>query len=344
MSDRSPSTSWPHILADWAVMHAIERAGFPDCVRGQPAMEAALVSLLSASVRLKTGFDRLGEIEPLLATAAESAREMAGGSAYIALRNALDAATRRSLASHARAYYEYHADAHLSVLEPLDENSDAGRRETVGFLHSLVEESKSDEVRARALQEKLAALRCQLAPAANSSRRRAARAYWAKFAENWIDDSIFADSPWHSIESRLARIDSGWWWRRFLPSLQSQFRRGQPTECFLHQQMPNLRYAAAQPGQKKVLAGVIDDWRENMGADYFGLMAPVHHSMLDRRARNKAREVEDWFDHHVPDYSSNPKVRLAAADALRRQLAAVDPQSLAPAQAPSSHFREHWNN
>jgi hypothetical protein len=344
MPQTAPVYSWPHTLTDWAVIRAMERAGCPECLRDQLALQAALVSLLSAAVRLKTVFERQGEIEAILATATEAARENSGGTAYVTLREAAATATRRSLASHARAHREYCVEIHLSVLEPLDEDADAGRRETILFLHALIDEAKTDETHTRELQEQLAAARRHLAPAVHAARRRAARAYWAKFAENWIDDAIFSDSPWHSVESRLARIDSAWWWRRFLPSLQNQFKRGQPTECFLHQQMPNLRYAAAQPGQRKVLSGVIDDWREDGGADYFGLMAPVHHSMLDRRARNKAIEVEDWFDHHVPDYSSNPKVRLAAADALRRQLAAVDPQPLAPAQAPSSYFREHWNN
>lgn len=336
--------SWPHTLTDWAVIQAMERAGCPECLRDHPALQAALVSLLSAAARLKTVFDRQGEIESILATATESACENAGGTAYRTLRETAAAATRRSLASHTRAHREYHAEMHLSVLEPLDVNADAGRRETVDFLHSLIDEAKSDEARTHALQEQLAAMRRQLAPAVHAARRRAARAYWAKFAEHWIDDAIFADSPWSSVESRLARIDSAWWWRRFLPALQSRFHRGQPTEYFLHQQMPHLRSIASQPGQKKVLAGVVDDWRETIGVDYFGLLSPVHHSTLEPRARDKARKVAEWFDHLAPDYSSDGQMRLTAADALHRHLAEIDSQPFAQATAPSSGFWEHSDN
>jgi len=336
--------SWPHTLTDWAVIQAMERAGCPECLRDLPALQAALVSLLGAAVRLKTVFDRQGDIESILATATETACENAGGSAYVTLCKASAAATRQSLASHARAYYEHRADQQLNDLGPDDGHSDAERREIATWLRALIEEAKSDETHTRALQQQLAAMRRQLAPAVHAARRRAARAYWAKFAENWIDDTIFADSPWPSVESRLARIDSAWWWRRFLPALQSPFRRGQPTEYFLHQQMPQLRSVASQPSQKKVLAGVVDDWRETMGADHFGLLSPVHHSTLEPRARDKARDVAEWFDRLVPAYTSNGQVRLAAADALRRHLAEIDPQPFDPTGVSSSSFWEHSDN
>ena len=344
MPQALPVHSWPQTLTDWAVIQAMERAGFPDCLRDQPALQAALVSLLSAAVRLKTVFDRLEEIEPLLSSATESACEKAGGSAYLTLREAAVTATRRSLASHARAYHKHRADQQLNDLGPDDGHADPERRETVRFLHALIAEAKADEAHTRLLQDQLAAMCRQLAPAVRAARRRAARAYWAQFAENWIDDSIFKDAPWSSIESRLARIDAAWWWRRFLPSLRSAFQRGQPTEYFLHQQMPALRSVASLPGQKKVLAGVVDDWRETVGADCFGLVSPVHYSMLERRAQNKARAVTDWFDRLVPDYLFNGSVRVAAADALQRHLAEIDPQPFGPAGARSSNFQEHSNN
>ena len=341
MDSTLPVQSWPQALTDWRVLQAFRRAGCPACLRDPPALQAALVSCVSAAVRLKTGFDRLGEITDILAAVNESAYEKAGGPTYTALRTATAAAVKRSLASHTRAHYEYRAEVHLSVLEPLGADADAVRRELCAFLHSLIDEAKSDEAHTRVLEERLAARHRELAPAAASARRRATRAYWAKFAEHWIDDTLFSDSPWPSVESRLARIDSGWWWRRFLPALQSSFRRGQPTEYYLHQQLPILRLLAAQPGQKKVLAGVVDDWREMMGADYFGLGSPVHPSTLAARADKKARAVAAWLDDLAPGYSSVAQTRLAVADALQRRLAELDPQPFAPGEAPSRNFREH---
>src|ERR1019366_3621147 len=122
-----------------------ERAGFPDCLRDQPALQAALVSLLSAAVRLKTVFDRLEEIEPLLSSATESACEKAGGSAYLTLREAAVTATRRSLASHARAYHKHRADQQLNDLGPDDGHADTERRGIANGLPAFVAGGKIDE-------------------------------------------------------------------------------------------------------------------------------------------------------------------------------------------------------
>src|ERR1035437_9916976 len=155
MPQALPVHSWPQTLTDRAVIQAMERAGFPDCLRDQPALQAALVSLLSAAVRLKTVFDRQTEIESLLASATESACEKTGGSAYITLREASAAATRRSLASYARAYYEHRADQQLNDLGPEDGHADTERREIANGLRALIAEAKSDEAHTRARQEQL---------------------------------------------------------------------------------------------------------------------------------------------------------------------------------------------
>ena len=95
MDSTLPVQSWPQALTDWRVLQAFRRAGCPACLRDPPALQAALVSCVSAAVRLKTGFDRLGEITDILAAVNESAYEKAGGPAYTALRTATAAAVKR---------------------------------------------------------------------------------------------------------------------------------------------------------------------------------------------------------------------------------------------------------
>ena len=81
-----PQSSWPVVLTDWCVIQALEHAGCPDCLRNTPSLFPPLVSALSAALRLKIHFDRLGEVTALLDAAAESAYERVLGHAYVELR------------------------------------------------------------------------------------------------------------------------------------------------------------------------------------------------------------------------------------------------------------------
>jgi hypothetical protein len=85
---RRPVHSWLHILTDWCVIRAFERAGCPGCLRKPPALAAAFVAEVSKAVRFRTVSIREAELPVLLEAAAESACELAGGDAYRAVRDA----------------------------------------------------------------------------------------------------------------------------------------------------------------------------------------------------------------------------------------------------------------
>ena len=378
-----PQSSWPAVLIDWCVIKALEDAGCPDCLRHKPRLLPPLVSALSAALRLKIHFDRLGEIAALLDSAAESAYAHALGEADRDLRAAAADAHRDYLAHYDDTYYRHRADVRLADVRlhllqserlspvhpgptadvrpdrPMTAEDDWRRHallrdhlpaadhaalgEELRCCHDLIAATDALRARAERLRADLSSLRAPHVASAQAARRRAARAFWGKLVSEWFDETVFADSPADSVESSLARIDGPWWWRRFIPALQKRFHRGQPNECFLHEQMPLLRTLATQPGQKFVLSGVVEQWREQHGADHFGLGAPVHQPMLAKRARDKATVVADWLNDRLPGYTTDAGLRHAGQRSLASHLAALDPHPIKPGPS-SSQTGEHWRN
>ena len=249
--------SWPQTLTDWCVIQAFRRAGCPGCLRRPSILSAAFVAEVGATIRSRTLSYRTAEITGVLQAAAESAYEQAGGAAY---RGARDAATTAE-------------DNFLRSLSQPDRRA----------LH-LAEREQRDSA--------LAALRSQFSSEATAAQRRSARRYWAEQRQQWLTGDLLSDlSPEHSLRC-LARFTPVWW-ELFVRCLRDEFARCHIPAFHVLDQLPNLRRHARRE-RKKVLAAVVEEWRD-AHADELGLPAQVHYHVLARRGTAKARAVCRWF-------------------------------------------------
>lgn len=294
----TPKSSWPEALTDWCVIQAFERAGCPPSLRASPALAAAFVSAISSVIRFKTFAVRDSEITVRLETAAESAYEQTGGPAYLAVRAAA-------------AFAE---EAYLRRL---------GRLRSPG---------RTAQFRAQWQQRAadLAAHRRRLESAARPARRYAARAYWAEKSLSWIDDRLCSHLRANHPALRVAALCPVWW-ELFFACLQSEFSRRSLPDFHLLDVLPDLRRQAVR-SRKKVLAALVDEWRESQ-ADQLGLSAPLHYHVLESRAGTKARAAAYWFNDRVPGYHTDHRVFESAREALDRHLAEL------PATTPASFSR-----
>lgn len=268
--------SWPHTLTDWCVIQAFQRAGCPGCLRRPSLLSAAFVAEVGAAIRSRTLSYRTAEITGVLQAAAESAYEQAGGAAY---RGARDAATTA------------------------EDN----------FLRSL---SQPDR-RALCLAEReqresaLASLRYQFAAEATAAQRRSARRYWAEQRQQWLTGDLLSDLlPDHPLCCIAAFTPV--WWELFVRCLRDEFSRCHIPAFHVLDQLPDLRRHAHRE-RKKVLAAVVEEWRE-AHADELGLPAQVHYHVIARRGTAKARSVFRWFN--ARGYPKDPALGMDARHTL----------------------------
>jgi hypothetical protein len=256
------------------------------------------VSAISSVIRFKTFAVRDCEITVRLETAAEFAYEQTGGPAYLAVRTAACLAE----------------EAYLRRL---------GRLRSPG---------RTAQFRAQWQQRAadLAAHRRRLESAARPARRHAARAYWAEKSLSWIDDRLCSHLRADHPALRVAALCPVWS-DLFFACLQSEFSRRNLPDFHLLDVLPDLRRQAGR-SRKKVLAALVDEWRESQ-SDQLGLSAPLHYHVLESRAGTKARAAARWFNDRVPGYHTDHHVFESARAALDRHLAEL------PATAPASFSR-----
>ena len=310
MKSRPAHPYWPYVLTDWCAIRAFHLAGCPDCLRESPELQAAFVAEISAYLRLWTLNLREAEAESRLLTATEAACEQAGGPAYGALRVATETARDDYFLTRARVCLN---GGGKSMHVETDETR---------FLHARWQQCETE----------LAALRRRYEPAARAARRQVAEAYWITVGACRIPEDFFADARPNSAPARMPHICATWW-GLFVRWLRRVVRRTDPAVCRLLQQLPHLRVEAGRPGQKKVLTGLVEDWRE-ANAERTGLLRTVHFPMLEQRAFEKWEEAEKWFEDRVPGFTTDSAVRQAAADSLSDHLARL----------PRRHPPSYWNN
>ena len=257
---RSPVHSWPHILTDWCVIRAFERAGCPGCLRKPPALAAAFVGEVSKAVRFRTFSLREAELPVRLEAAAESACELAGGVVYRAVRDAaID------------AEHEYHRSI-----------TRTGHCPQRYARHELCLNA-------------VAAHRQQFQAEINSAQRRFVRAYWAEQRQHWLQSDLFAHLRREHPIQRIAAFTPVWW-ELFLRCLHSEFARRDLAQFHLLDALPQLR---RQTRPKKVLAALVEEWRQSH-ADELGLPAQLHYHVLARRGQIRARATHQISPSRTP--------------------------------------------
>ena len=147
--------------------------------------------------------------------------------------------------------------------------------------------------------------------------------YWERVAACRLPEGFFAHVPEDgAIAVMRARFDI--WWAMFLQSLRSVLRETNPAYAHLLQALPHLRAAATRPGQKFVLTALVQEWRET-NAERFGFFKDIHFPVVEQRAFVKYRDVQNWFDHHAPDFQHDSAARAAATEAFYDALGRVPP-------------------
>lgn len=288
LKPRPPQPNWPEVLIEWAVIEALEAAGWPERLELSDAAKAAFISEVSAYVRFRTIELRELEAEARMATASEAVYESACGMDYRAARDRFETAQAAYLVSLSRTCGRCEASTpNLSV--------ELHRREA-----TLVD------------------FRRPRMASAGKTARAAAAAYWQAVARCRIPEGFFADAPAKGAIVIL-RAHRDLWWALFLKSLRAAFNRSDPAYGRLLEALPALREAAAKPGQKFVLTALVQEWRRAHG-ERFGLLKDIHFPVVEQRAWAKHRRVSAWFDCHAPGYKSDVAVPEDASRALYREL------------------------
>ena len=149
----------------------------------------------------------------------------------------------------------------------------------------------------------LASLRYQFAAEATAAQRRSARRYWAEQRQQWLTGDFLSDlRPDHPL-CCVARFTPVWW---------ELFVRCHIPAYRVLDQLPDLRRHARRE-RKKVLAAVVEEWRE-AHADELGLPAQLHYHVLARRGTAKARSVSRWFK--ARGFPGDPALGLDARHAF----------------------------
>jgi hypothetical protein len=274
---------WPRKLTDWCVIQAFRKAGTPRCLQRPPALAVGFVAEVSSVIRFRGFFLREAELETILDAAAESVYERIGDAAYRDLRESTESAQEE-------------------------------------YLRSLTRVDGCPERRARwqTCNAALNSARQGLAPAARSAQRTRAKAYWAAQRQQRLEGPLFshleADHPVAAV-ARFAPV----WWQRFQCCLHREFSRRDLTQFHLLDELPRLR---RRVGSKKVLAALVEEWRE-AHADELGLPAQLHYHVIEARGVRRARAAAEWFNSRAPGYTSDHEVATAVRGLLRIHMASL---------------------
>ncbi len=287
LKSRPAQPHWPVVLTDWCVIRALAASGWPEELASFAGAQAAFVSEVSAYLRFRALDLREAEAETRVLAAIEAVYRRSGGAEYGAAKEAL----------------EMTQSGYLIAL----------RRTSDGVSRLAVE--------LRRCEWRLDRARHPLADEARRAGRVSAEIYWKAVGACRVPEGFFANVPASgAIALMRARFDL--WWVLFLRSLRSVLRETNPSYCRLLQALPALREESSRPGQKFVLAALVQDWRE-ANAERFGLLKDIHFPVLEQRSITKYDAVNAWFDHHARGYKHDERVRETAVRALYAGLESV---------------------
>lgn len=295
----SPSTQpdWPHVLAEWSVIRALdEKAGWPEPLKESPAAKAAFVAEAASYVRLRALDWREAEAEARVLSAIDAVYEQHLGTEYWLIK-----------AGDAEFWFD-------------DAPSAPGAVPSCNFVaaeHCTVLTSRATEPDDSQLA---------VAYKAWQAGRRIAVEYWRGVAACRVPEGFFAEAPADgALAIMRARFDL--WWALFVRALRTVLGEANPSYARMLQALPRLRADARHPGQKYVLTALVQEWRE-ANAERYGLLQDIHFPVLQRRAEGKLRSVNAWFEHHAPGFKNDAAARDTAAQALGQILDSAQPLDL----------------
>ena len=193
-------------------------------------------------------------------------------------------------------------------------------------------------VRMEQLQDAFDDTRLQNESHVEKARRVVAKAFWASRDPRVITDTYFADEPMHASAARMSRIHPPWW-GVFHRRLQQIFARGHPAEGYLLDELPGLRRHVTKRTKLKLEATVSDWWQNNRSRwGWYAETAP-HYRMLSDRADDKAVELVRWFKATAPGYLVDQAKRASLQADLTKRLREADPWSV---PAPGSRSMHPW--
>lgn len=280
--------SWSQVVTDWSVARAFEASSFPPCLAHHPELAVPLVVEIGATIR---------EIQlrrrPLArrlhqAAVTEPAYDRAGGSDYLAVREAME-----RMQEHC-----------------LRRRGDSGPK------------LDADRAELRRLQAAFADHRARAEPFVAEACQQAGAEFWRRNPPLGLPDDFFSQGPVDSAALQISRINPAWCWRDFFARLQHEFARRHAADgCFLDA-LPQLRTEA----KKLTLDGMVEEWTEARAPDW-GWAGPGHHRMLAVRAQKKAQQLTSWCESRAPKYLDDASTRETLREALNQLLNSQDPLS-----------------
>ena len=150
--------SWAQVLTDWRVSRAFDASPFPRCFNAEPELAAPFVAAISRAINDRQLRHSSPELLLLRQHVVEPTYDRAGGPAYIALRDSMEAAQARYFSQH------YNRATSLPVALPAE-------------VHDL--------------QTAFFAARQRHAAEVERVERAAARAYWKAHPRHGIADDFF---------------------------------------------------------------------------------------------------------------------------------------------------------
>ncbi|MDI1336605.1 MAG: hypothetical protein PSU94_10550 [Lacunisphaera sp.] len=304
--------SWTQVLADWAVSRAWLASKPPPCLKDHPELAAPFITEISAAIRQRQLHRWVGRLDFAQQQVTEPAFDMAGGSAYQALRAEMESAQQ--------AYFS---------AQRAQRSSCSVESDTVVTLRSRMEQLQLafDKTRRRHESD------------VEKIRRETAKVFWATRNPCVITDTYFADEPIHATTARMARVHPPWW-GAFHRRLQQSFARGHPAEGYLHDALPGLRRQVTKRSKLKLEGTVALWWETNQQRWGWYAQKEPHYRVLSQRADEKAKELIDWVDSTAPCYLSDQTVRVSLHAALTERLREADPWSV---PAPDGRSMFAWS-
>lgn len=163
-------------------------------------------------------------------------------------------------------------------------------------------------------------------------------AHWSSRPMNRLPDTIFADAPFTSTASRLARIHPVWW-GRFFGRVQDLCKQGHPAHAELLDALPEL----IKESGCCTIEGAVYEWRKSRN-DYWGWYGAIHPWVTGKRTARKAMTLVNWYQRHAPRFLAVAGERQRLHERLVERLAAVDPWGLSASHSADRFAAMHGRN
>ncbi|MBL9219405.1 MAG: hypothetical protein JNG82_13005 [Opitutaceae bacterium] len=211
------------------------------------------------------------------------------------------------------------------------------------FLELYRDPADSPERRARQVgmeraQEVFQQTRHEHAPAVRDSVAKDLFAHWSSRPMNRLPDTLFANAPFASSASRLARIHPVWW-GSFFGRMQVSCKKGHPAHGELLDALPEL----IKESGCCTIEGAVYEWRKSRN-DYWGWYGAIHPWVTGKRTARKATTLVNWYQRHAPKFLADAGDRQRLHERLVERLAAVDPWGLSASHSPDRFAGMHGRN